>query len=118
MAVRPSTRSRILWPDLVFLDAQMPGMTGFDVLQHIAEPHPFAVIFLTAFSEYALQAFEVHAFDYLVKPIDDRRLQRPFGERSTARCTHGATVVSWTPRNLTHVTSSDWRCTTQNGLTC
>ncbi len=59
-------------PDLVFLDVQMPGKTGFDMLQELDKaPH---VIFTTAYDEYALKAFEVNALDYLVKPIEPRRL--------------------------------------------
>lgn len=61
-------------PDLIFLDVQMPGMTGFDVLTHIDEiPH---VIFSTAFDEYALKAFEVHAVDYLLKPYTKERFKK------------------------------------------
>lgn len=59
-------------PDLLFLDVNMPGMTGFEMLQKLEEiPH---VIFLTAYDEYALKAFEVNAVDYLLKPIDHNRL--------------------------------------------
>ncbi|HLZ14212.1 MAG TPA: LytTR family DNA-binding domain-containing protein [Candidatus Acidoferrum sp.] len=64
-----------LAPDLVFLDVQMPGMNGFDVLRALPEDKVPHVIFLTAFEEYALRAFEVHALDYLLKPIDDRRFR-------------------------------------------
>ena len=63
-------------PDLVFLDIQMPDMDGFDVLKRIdAERMPF-VIFVTAFDQYALRAFEVHALDYLMKPFDRERFAR------------------------------------------
>lgn len=58
-------------PDLIFLDVQMPGMTGFDVLEEI-EHDPF-VIFATAYDQYAIQAFEKNAVDYLLKPIDKER---------------------------------------------
>lgn len=59
-------------PDLVFLDIQMPGKTGFDLLQDLDKaPH---VIFTTAYDEYALKAFEVNALDYLMKPIEPGRL--------------------------------------------
>lgn len=59
-------------PDLIFLDVQMPGKTGFEMLQELDEaPH---VIFTTAYDEYALKAFEVNALDYLLKPIEPRRL--------------------------------------------
>lgn len=56
-------------PDLLFLDIEMPGSNGFSMLQKM-EPVNFEVIFVTAYSEYALQAFEVHAFDYLTKPLN------------------------------------------------
>ncbi len=59
-------------PDLIFLDIQMPGKTGFDMLEELERiPH---VIFTTAYDEYALKAFEVNALDYLLKPIEPKRL--------------------------------------------
>jgi two-component system LytT family response regulator len=61
-----------LAPDLLFLDIQMPGMTGFDLLEHV-EDLP-QVIFTTAYDEYAIKAFEVNALDYLLKPIPPARL--------------------------------------------
>ncbi len=62
----------LLNPDLIFLDIQMPGKTGFDMLQDLDKaPH---VIFTTAYDEYALKAFEVNALDYLMKPIERGRL--------------------------------------------
>lgn len=59
-------------PDLIFLDIQMPGKTGFDMLTEL--DHAPQVIFTTAYDEYALKAFEVNALDYLLKPIEPRRL--------------------------------------------
>jgi two-component system LytT family response regulator len=65
-----------LQPELVFLDVQMPGATGFEVIQAIgAERMPF-VIFVTAYDRYALRAFDVHAIDYLLKPFDRERFQQ------------------------------------------
>lgn len=61
-----------LAPDLVFLDIQMPGMTGFEVLDRLDDVPQ--VIFATAYDEYAIKAFEVSALDYLLKPIDPARL--------------------------------------------
>lgn len=59
-------------PDLVFLDIQMPGKTGFDLLQEV-DKAPY-VIFTTAYDEFAIKAFEVNALDYLLKPIEPKRL--------------------------------------------
>ena len=67
-----------LKPDLVFLDIQMPGMNGFDVIEQIDVGNMPPVIFITAFDEYAVQAFEVHAVDYLLKPFDFKRFQMAF----------------------------------------
>jgi two-component system LytT family response regulator len=69
-------------PDLVFLDIQMPGLTGFEVLTHLEEIPQ--IIFSTAYDEYALQAFEVHAVDYLLKPYTKERFKRAL-ERSFKR---------------------------------
>ncbi|WP_445381517.1 LytR/AlgR family response regulator transcription factor [Robiginitalea sp. IMCC43444] len=67
-AVREINRFK---PDLVFLDVQMPGMTGFEVLTHLEEIPK--IIFSTAYDKYALSAFEVHAVDYLLKPYTQER---------------------------------------------
>jgi DNA-binding LytR/AlgR family response regulator len=63
-----------LKPDLVFLDIQMPELTGFDVLERL-EYTPL-VIFSTAYDQYALQAFDVNSIDYLLKPVDPERLKK------------------------------------------
>ncbi len=63
-------------PDLVFLDVQMPGKTGLDVLREIGPEDMPATIFVTAFDQYALTAFDVAAIDYLVKPFDDERFEQ------------------------------------------
>jgi two-component system, LytTR family, response regulator len=62
-----------LSPDVVFLDIQMPGMDGFEVLRALPKENLPGVIFLTAYEQHALRAFEVHALDYLLKPVDDER---------------------------------------------
>ncbi len=62
--------------DLLFLDVQMPGCDGFDVLEMLGRKLPPAVIFVTAYDEYALRAFEAGALDYLLKPFDDARFRR------------------------------------------
>ena len=60
-------------PDLVFLDVQMPGKTGFDVISAIADAQRPHVVFVTAYDKFALRAFEVHALDYLLKPVNEDR---------------------------------------------
>ena len=69
---------RTLRPDLVFLDVQMPVMTGLDVLREVGADAMPATIFVTAFDQYALQAFDAAAVDYLVKPFGDERFEQAF----------------------------------------
>lgn len=64
-----------LAPDLVFLDIQMPGINGFDVVEQMQADAMPMVVFVTAFDKYAVEAFEVHAVDYVLKPIEDSRLE-------------------------------------------
>jgi two-component system LytT family response regulator len=75
-------------PDLVFLDVQMPGFDGFDVVTRTAGAHLPSIVFVTAYDQYAIRAFGVHALDYLLKPITHRRfqeaLQRVRAERDLA----------------------------------
>lgn len=61
-------------PDLVFIDVEMPVLTGFDLLEQL-HPLPFAVIFITAYNQYAIRAFRFNALDYLMKPVDSEELK-------------------------------------------
>src|SRR4026208_1859414 len=70
-------------PDLVFLDVQMPAMDGFEVIKTIGPERMPTVIFVTAYDQYALKAFEVNALDYLLKPFDHSRFQKTL-ERAKA----------------------------------
>jgi two-component system, LytTR family, response regulator len=77
-------------PDLVFLDVQMPGMDGFEVLEALeVDPLP-RVVFVTAYEEHALRAFEVRALDYLLKPVDRERFTRAL-DRALEAAAPGAT---------------------------
>lgn len=67
---------RALEPDLVFLDVQMPKIGGFDVIETIGVKQMPVVIFVTAYDEFALRAFEINAVDYLLKPFDEERLKK------------------------------------------
>ena len=74
-ALRALTRER---PDILFLDVQMPELDGFEVIRAVGDDAKLSrpiIIFTSAFDEYALRAFEVHAFDYLLKPFDRRRFR-------------------------------------------
>jgi two-component system LytT family response regulator len=62
-------------PDLLFLDVQMPELDGFEVLEALGDERRAAVVFVTAYDQYALRAFEVHAVDYLLKPFDRERFR-------------------------------------------
>src|SRR3954463_14491094 len=63
-------------PDLMFLDIQMPGISGFDVLARLPHESMPMIVFVTAFDRFALDAFEAHALDYLLKPINDERFRQ------------------------------------------
>ena len=71
-------------PDLVLLDVQMPGLTGFDVIERVGADLMPAVIFVTAYDKHALRAFEVHAVDYVLKPIDPDRFRDAMDRAGTA----------------------------------
>lgn len=75
-------------PDLVFLDVQMPECDGFDVLEMLGGDRPPAVVFVTAYDQYALRAFESGALDYLLKPFDNARFDRALG-RAKERIANG-----------------------------
>ena len=83
-------------PDLIFLDIQMPGKTGFDLLGEL-EKAP-KVIFTTAFDEFALKAFEVNALDYLLKPIDPNRLSDAIQKLQTELALEQASLLGGTTR--------------------
>ncbi|MCB1644389.1 MAG: response regulator transcription factor [Pseudomonadales bacterium] len=72
-----------LAPDLLLLDIQMPGMSGFDVVSKLQGEDMPLIIFVTAFDEYAIDAFKVHAVDYLLKPIDEDRLEEAIRRAQT-----------------------------------
>src|ERR1035438_10183878 len=65
-----------LHPDLVFLDLQMPVMSGFEVVRNLREPPLPGIVIVTAFDQHAIQAFEAGAIDYLLKPVTEARLQK------------------------------------------
>lgn len=79
-------------PDLVFLDVQMPQMDGFDVIRAVGVEHMPAVVFVTAYDEYAVAAFEVHAVDYLLKPFDKERFRQAID--------HARSHIERLPRNV------------------
>lgn len=80
-------------PDLLFLDVQLPGEDGFSVLRRVPENVRPAVVFITAYDEHALRAFEVHAIDYLLKPYEDARFRDAVSRaRAEARRRHEAAL--------------------------
>jgi two-component system LytT family response regulator len=82
-----------LKPEVVFLDIQMPGLNGFEVLQKLADPRP-TVIFATAFDQYAIKAFDENSLDYLLKPIQKERLNQSIEKlkSSTTKKTNPALI--------------------------
>jgi two-component system LytT family response regulator len=96
---------RRLKPDVVFLDVQMPGATGLDVVDTIGPEEMPATVFVTAFDRYALNAFDVAAIDYLVKPFDDERFSEAF--RRARRSVELQEVDRMTRRLMTLLQESD-----------
>lgn len=102
-------------PDVVFLDIQMPGINGFEVIKQRTVERMPAVVFLTAFDQFAIRAFETEALDYLVKPVSEarfattmKRLLRRLQSRSTP--VREETIVVTTSRGATvlHLNEIDW----------
>ena len=89
-------------PELVFLDIQMPRMSGFEVLAAVGDNRRFAVVFVTAYDAYAIAAFDVQALDYVLKPFDDRRFHRAV-ERAKGRIRHAR--LDHIASELVHVVS-------------
>jgi two-component system LytT family response regulator len=81
---------RVAKPDLLFLDVQMPECDGFDVLEMVGHDLPRAVIFVTAYDQYALRAFEAGALDYLLKPFDNVRFERALTRAKQRICAEGS----------------------------
>ena len=75
---------RTLAPDLVFLDVQMPGLTGLDVVREVGPEAMPVTVFVTAFDQHALAAFDLAALDYLLKPFEDERFHRAFARAADA----------------------------------
>jgi two-component system response regulator AlgR len=91
-----------LQPDLILLDIRMPGMDGMAVARHLASlPHPPRVIFTTAYGEYALEAFEAQAIDYLVKPVRRERLAQALERAAQLLTPPAASTPEAGPAHLT-----------------
>jgi two-component system LytT family response regulator len=82
------------FPDLIFLDIEMPEMDGFEILQELPLDHNPAVIFVTAFNQYAVDAFTVNALDYLLKPIDPERFRIALEKARTNLRLHATTEIN------------------------
>lgn len=83
-----------LRPDVLFLDIQMPRISGLEMVGMLDPAHRPYVVFLTAFDEYAVQAFEEHAFDYLLKPIETRRLEKTLARLRQERRAQDMSLLS------------------------
>src|SRR5262245_29867242 len=102
-------------PDVVFLDIQMPGIDGFEVIRRRTVERMPEVVFLTAFDQFALRAFDAEAIDYLVKPVSEARFAVTMKRlmkrlRSTARSTRDQSIVVTTSRGATvlNIGDIDW----------
>ena len=93
-----------LRPDLVFLDVQMPGLTGFEVAHRLIEADVLSqLVFVTAFDQYAIDAFGVNAVDYVLKPIDADRLELTLARARTRLASRQAAKMPLTPEDLERV---------------
>src|SRR5437762_1999409 len=88
-------------PDLVFLDIQMPGLSGFEVARRLLErdDESPALIFVTAYDQHAIEAFEVNAVDYLLKPVDTGRLELALQRAHLVNINKIKEIVPWFSRN-------------------
>jgi two-component system LytT family response regulator len=99
---------RELRPDLVLLDVQMPDGTGLDVVEQVGPEHMPAVVFITAYDEYAVKAFELSAVDYLLKPFDDERLNRSIDRAKKQTMSVRAEDLSTQLRSLLEAKAERW----------
>jgi len=107
---------RDIRPDLVFLDVQMPECDGFDVLERLGTALPLAVVFVTAYDQYALRAFEAGALDYLLKPFDDarfssalKRAKERLAEQRDSRKGEDRFIIKGTGRvSFVKISDVDW----------
>lgn len=81
-------------PDLVFLDVQMPGLSGIDVIEEVGQEHMPVTVFVTAYDEYAIKAFDLAAVDYLLKPFDDERFEEALRRARERIADRDASAVS------------------------
>jgi len=95
---------RSLQPDIVFLDIQMPKLSGFDVVELLGNELPL-IVFVTAYDEYALQAFDTHAIDYLLKPVSKERMEKTLNKINKLLTTNYKIPISelLTERQNTHI---------------
>ncbi len=100
-------------PDLIFLDIQMPKINGFEMLELIDQPP--AVIFTTAFDEYAIKAFEAHAIDYLLKPFNQERFDKAVAKWSDQKSVHPAGASQELLHTASQSPSQNNRIVVKNG---
>lgn len=100
-------------PDLIFLDIQMPKINGFEMLELIEQPP--AVIFTTAFDEYAIRAFEAHAIDYLLKPFNQERLDKAVSKWKDESAAKAGSKTEELLETASHSPSQSQRIVVKNG---
>src|SRR5256714_5000804 len=112
-------------PDVIFLDIQMPGIDGFEVIKRRTVERMPAIVFLTAFDQFAIRAFETEALDYLVKPVSEERFAATIKRlrkrlEASADATRAETIVVTTPRGATvlHLNEIEWIGAAANYAQC